>query len=415
MNGTQTATRIIAGVLPAMALFATSAGAQELQTQTTPPPVPSQAAPAQAAPAPEPAAPVAAAPATSSPDAQTRYQASLDAATGRTASANAPAASEAPARRAVTRSTAPGSRTARPATVAPAAAPVAAAPVAVPSAPAPAAELAAPVAAAPAVAPAVTSGAPATQASEASTTTTGTPVWAWLVGGLAAIAAIALGIFALRRRREEDVEWVEDDQYVDVQPVAMAAPLAADEPVVEHAEVVNPPLDEVAALTDGAAPVAGRPWIELSLRPLRAGATEESALVDLELTLANAGEVAAQDVRVSTFMLGDAADAPTEMDRLLAGGHAGTEVDAGAIGAGEGSRIDARLAIPREEMNGASTFQPVVVADVRYRLPNGGEGRTAAAFTVGVHDDTEDPTPLRLGGDIREDVAATLHGVPERV
>ena len=197
-----------------------------------------------------------------------------------------------------------------------------------------------------------------------------------------------------------------------MQQPAIAAPVF-EEAIVERADVVTAEDADVAAMTEAAAPVAGRPWIELSLRPIRAGATEESALVDLELTLANAGEVGARDVRVSTFMLGDASDAPTDMDRLLASSHSGTEVDAGNIGAGEGSRIDARVAMPREGMDGA-TFQPLVGVDVRYTLPNGGEGRTTAAFAVGVDDETDDPTPLRLGGDIREDVSATLHGVPER-
>lgn len=409
MNGTQTATRIIAGVLPAMALFATPAFSQDLQTQTAPPPIPTQAAPVPAEPAP--------APATTAPagDAQARYQASLDAATGRTASADAPAAAEPAARgRSATRSTSSVARAARPAP-APAAAvvapPAAIAPAATPPAPA----------AAPATAPVAAAPAPATDAAAtrtATTTTGGTPIWAWLAGGLAALAAVALGLFALRRRREDEGAWAEDDAYVE--PQAMAAPVAAaphahDAPVVERAEVTDTAPADVAAITDAAAPVAGRPWIELSLRPVRAGATDEAALVDLELTLANAGAVTARDVRVSTFMLGDAAAAPTEMERLLAAGHAGTRVDAGAIEAGEGSRIDARLAIPREEMADAATFQPVVVADVRYTLPDGAEGRTAAAFAVGVHDDAEEPTPLRLGGDMREDVAATLHGVPERV
>lgn len=113
-------------------------------------------------------------------------------------------------------------------------------------------------------------------------------------------------------------------------------------------------------------------------------------------------------------MLGDASDASGNFDGLLASGRGGTEVNAGEIGAGEGSRVDATLSVPRSDLDG-STFQPIVVADVRYTLPDGGEGRTAAAFTVGVNDGTDEPTPLRLGGDLREDVAATLHSVLQRV
>ena len=256
----------------------------------------------------------------------------------------------------------------------------------------------------------------------------GVPVWGWVLGAIAILGAIAAFV-GLRRRREENV-WEEEAVYEEptyVEPVAAAplaaaplaaapvaaAPLANDAVVAEdHAEVVTPAADEVAAITAASAPVTGRPWIELSLRPLRADATSEIAIVDLELTLANAGEVEARDVRVSTFMLGDASDAPSDMEHLLANGHGGTEVSAGQIGAGEGSRVDATLAVPRDGLDGP-TYQPIVVTDVRYTLPNGGEGRTAAAFAVGVDDGTDDPTPLRLG-DASDDVAATLHGVLER-
>lgn len=405
------ATRVIAGVLPAMALFATPALAQ-IATQTAPPPVPNAVAPAPEAPS--PAAP-------DTPD-RTKYQASLDAATGKTASDDAPAA--APVARAAR--SAARAAPARPAPVRPAlprAAPAATTPTPAVTEPVPVpAPSASAAAAAPVVDPVATAPAePAATTPEASDNPaatapvrSGTPNWVWLLAGLAGLAVIVLGIAALRRRRAT-TEWdepVADAPYVETAPVA--AEPAYDEPVAEHADVVAPEADEVAAMTEAAAPVAGRPWIELSLRPIRAGATDDAALVDLELTLANAGEVEATDVRVSTFMLGDATSAPTSMDQLLAAGHHGADVDAGAIAAGAGSRIDARLAVPRDGMDGA-TFQPLVGVDVRYTLPDGSQGRTAAAFTVGVADDTDTPTPIRLGGDMREDVSAALHGVPERV
>jgi hypothetical protein len=431
MKHHRTATRIIAGVLPAMALFATPAFAQDtaaapaIQVQTTPPPVPTTEAPAAPAPtvAPSPAGPSA--------EDRARYQASLDAATKTTANPSdaAPAPSGRQAAGRPILATRPVPQRAAPAAALVAAAPVAAAPVA--ETPAPAGSPApAPVTdtAAPAVAPAA---APATTETTSQQSESGGSSAPLLIAALVALAAIAGAVLFFRRRRADAYaeDWAEEPVYAEPEPAYVLAdePAAVEpavvqphdaplmsEPVVEHADVVSAEQDEVAAITEAAAPVAGRPWIELSLRPVRAGATEEAALVDLELTLANAGEVDARDVRVSTFMLGDAADAPTDMERLLAKSHHGTDVEAGEIGAGEGSRIDARLAVPREEMAGA-TFQPVVGVDVRYKLPDGSEGRTAAAFTVGVHDDTEDPTPLRLGGDMREDVSASLHGVPERV
>ncbi|MBC7987364.1 MAG: hypothetical protein H7X93_11970, partial [Sphingomonadaceae bacterium] len=58
---------------------------------------------------------------------------------------------------------------------------------------------------------------------------------------------------------------------------------------------------------------------------------------------------------------------------------------------------------------------PVVVADARYRLPDGSEGRTAASFAVGV------PHGEHLDGfapgaaEMREDIEARLDQVLERV
>ena len=423
------ATRALAGMLPAMALFATPAVAQDAaQPAAVPPPtvvIPTPPAP----PAAEPAAPTAA----TGPSAEDRakFEASAAAATGTasTAAADAGPATEtrrAPARPAARAAAAPARVTRAPAApVAPTPVPAATTPAApTAAAPLPDAPMTTPVPEQPAAAApaAADTSATDTTATQSTTESGGVPVWGWVLGAIAILGAIAAFV-GLRRRREENV-WEEEAVYEEpayVEPVAAAplaaaplaaAPVANDVVAEDHAEVAAPAADEVAAITAASAPVTGRPWIELSLRPLRADATSESAIVDLELTLANAGEVEARDVRVSTFMLGDASAAPSDMEHLLANGHGGTEVSAGQIGAGEGSRVDATLAVSRDGLDGP-TYQPIVVADVRYTLPGGGEGRTAAAFAVGVNDGTDEPTPLRLG-DVRDDVAATLHGVLER-
>lgn len=264
----------------------------------------------------------------------------------------------------------------------------------------------------------------ASAATDTETTTTtetssGVPIWAWVLG---ALALLGLAAFFMRRRREEPVwegetvhEPVDQEPFYEERTVAplAAAPLADDVVVEDRAEVVTPAADEIAAITAASAPVTGRPWIELSLRPVRAGMTGDVAMVDLELTLANAGEVAARNVRVTTSMLSDGSNAPTEVDQLQAASPTGTEVSTGDIAPGEGARVDASLTASRNDLSDAN-FQPIVIADVRYTLPDGGEGRTAAAFAIGQDDGTEGATSLYLDGDVREDVAATLHGVPER-
>lgn len=327
--------------------------------------------------------------------------------------------------------------------VARAAAPAAAAatPVATPAptpAPSPAAlaEAATPPAAQPATAvpaepAATTTQTNATQATDGG----GVPLWP-----LAAIVAVivAVGAFFLLRRRkanaydDEDV-YYEEPAYAEPVPVAeapvaavapVAAPVAAavamtqkDEPVAaglaDELTVTDAPAEDVAALTGGAAAVHDRPWLELAMRPVRAGTSADEALVEIELTVANSGSVTAEDVRVSTFMLTDAH--ASEMERLLVDAPADAAIDPVTIEPGEGTRIDATLAALKADLGAEGRFTPVVVADARYRLPDGSEGRTSASFVVGVSDEEGGALiPIDLADRVmREDVEARLHGEPE--
>jgi hypothetical protein len=162
-----------------------------------------------------------------------------------------------------------------------------------------------------------------------------------------------------------------------------AAPLAAQsQPEAEahvEAELAEPESEDLAGITDAPAPVSNRPWLEFGLRPVRAGTSEEEALVDVELTVANAGDVPARDVRISTFLVADGE--PGEMESLLIEHRGDTAVPPVTIAPGDGTRVDAHLAVPKGEMG--RVFNPVVVAEARYTLPDGREGRTSAAFRIG--------------------------------
>jgi hypothetical protein len=73
-------------------------------------------------------------------------------------------------------------------------------------------------------------------------------------------------------------------------------------------------------------------------------------------------------------------------------GHVGTPPV--FLAAGDARTLQASVALPRAELPGASVL-PAVVADIRYRLPDGREGRTAAAFSVGLPAGDElGPIPL---------------------
>lgn len=440
-----------AALLVGAAFLATPALAQETATQpqtaappiivAPPPPIATTSAPA---PAPQiqmaPQSPVVqpAPPPGPAPVAETQSEAQP------TREAAAERASPAPARTTRTESR---SRTTQATSAAPAAVAAPAEPAASPvPQPAEPALSEAPIAAAP-PAPSVTE--------EVQTNESTTLNWSWIAGGaLALIAALAAAMLMMRRRRP--VEEVADapvaqqprydepgvathsrrtledadvrtpaarplhDYGAAIAPAAAAAAADRDARVMEspvaaplvEAELAAADRTDLAAIAEAPAPVANRPWLEFGLRPIRAGTSEEEALVDVELTVGNAGDTPARDVRISTFMLADAED--SEMERLLTGHGSGSAVPPVTIAPGDGTRVDAHLAVPKGEMG--RTFNPVVVAEARYTLPDGREGRTSAAFRVG----RSAPAAEGLGAigasrpHVVEDVEAELIGAPER-
>lgn len=461
--------RAFVALVPAALLIAAPSLAQEaaapppalpapVQTTNTPPPavpiLPQASAPATA-PAPVRSAAPAAAAATTGvarrngigdPNSTTPIAPeALEQAEASRAAARAPARAPA-APRATTARSAPNRATAAPAPAAPAAAPATPATEA-PVAPQPAP---APVAAVPADAtPPVTETQPtATQSTEATTNETGGSLaWPWIVGALIVLGGL-LAAFLMRRRRaaeEYEESYVEPAVYAepapipvqDVQPTPVApvaeqsqyqssgpvvAPLAAaalvqDDPVIaatEDASLARPEAGEVEALTAGTAPVADRPWLEFAMRPVRAGSNVDEAVVEIELTVGNAGNITAEDVRISTFMFANGPASDAEMERLLIErGNDGVEPV--NIAPGEGTRVDATLAIFKRDLGDHSDFSPLVMADARYRLPDGSEGRTCATFAIGVTDDDgAHIEPISIARPLmREDIAAHLHGTPE--
>jgi len=436
MKQCQTPLRSRAALLISAAFLATPAFAQEAAPQQTVTPPPAVETPAPQAAAPAPAPEVRMAPAAPVVQAVPSVEQQM------AGSANQPpsAADAAPAPRAARAARSSTARTeARPATQPRQTATAAAPATAEEAAPAPVTQQAPAAAAAPAAQPAD----PATEVTQATQTTTeqarSTSLLPWILGGVAVVLAVVGALFLLRRRRPDDDLLVRETatttepfvQHPTPQPVAprsdiglaaaAAAPVMAParfaepaaEPIAEaHVEAKLAEADEAVLdhVVDAPAPVANRPWLELGLRPVRAGTSEEEALVDIELTVGNAGDTAARDVRISTFLLADAE--PSEMEQLLTTHGAAADVPPVTIDAGDGARVDAHLAVPKGEMG--RTFNPVVVAEASYRLPNGREGRTSAAFRIGrAAPGTEGVGPIgATRPHLVEDVEAELIGSP---
>ena len=338
---------------------------------------------------------------------------------------------------------------------------VAAAPVAAP-------EAAAPVAAAPQTPPPAETAPPPVETIapapvEAPVEAAATPEPAnetgggslWLILAAVGLAAAAIAAFLLlRRRRDDEVYEAYQAEPIAAQPEpviapepriadpvaaapifvaprrepVMETPLAADtgsdepQPALENAELVAPDAADINAVLGGAKPQGGRPQLELAMRPTRAGMSRRGAMVEFELTVANAGGVPAEDVRIGAFMLGDNAAAPSEIERLLMHPPADQVVPAERIAPGDGTRLNAAVTLPRDQVDagtreGEDGFTPVLVADARYRLPDGSEGRTAAAFTIGRVNGGEHLVPIALQDDpaMYADIEARLHSVPAKV
>jgi hypothetical protein len=283
----------------------------------------------------------------------------------------------------------------------------------------------------------------------------GLPLWAWIAGGVVALIIVLAGIFAATRRKSHDYDYDEatTTNYVEplaaepmAEPVAVpvaemdALPIAKPEPRKEpeylrrrasvesadsletvvaapdEVQVEKAPADEVAELTAGTAPVAERPWLEFAMRPVRAGTNIDEALVEIELTVGNSGSVAATDVRISTYLL-SADPSGTEVEKMLLNPPADSTTDPVTIKPGEGKRIDATLALLKSQMGEdlPASFRPVVVADARYTMPDGSEGRTSASFVIGVTPEEGtglDPIELNRAS-MHENVGAELNGEPQ--
>jgi len=424
-----TAALFAALVLPTAPVFA--------QDTLTPAPPPVIAAPPPVVTAPAPA------PVTMAPVSPT--------APPRAAPTPAPAPTARTTARTQTRAVAP----ARTATRAPVRAPVAAAPAPAPV-PAPAPIAQAPVdTAPPPVAPADIAPAPApVETAPVETETQGTAsMLPWIIGGLAILALLA-GFFLFRRRRTDEVyeeayyepapsraverETVSEPTFVAPieaapaaaapvfvpvhDPVPAARPVA--QPVADDTPAPLPPPEEIEvgeadhadieALAASSAPVAGRPWIEFLMRPMRAGTNRDNAIVQFELTVGNTGDAPARDVRISTWVV--AAGEGTDYERSLIDPPADAAVENVSIDAGEGATVEAKIGLAKEGLD--ESVLPVVVADARYTLPDGSEGRTHASFAVGVpaaESGELEPFLTDRSSGLRENVEARLYGEPERV
>ena len=153
------------------------------------------------------------------------------------------------------------------------------------------------------------------------------------------------------------------------------------------------------------------------MRPVRAGVTGGDAVVEFELAVTNQGSAAARHVRVSTWMLAAGPGQESEMERMLierGQNESASDLPEVTIDPGAAQKIETSVALHTAGLQ-ADAVLPVVVAEARYRLPDGSEGRTSASFAVGVPDGEElAHFAIHNPSGLHEGVEARALGEPER-
>jgi len=242
------------------------------------------------------------------------------------------------------------------------------------------------VAATPLATPSVVAASPTPAAPAATGEGTGA---GWLLPFGVVLALAALGAWLWSRRRR-DVQ----GEAAAIEPVAEPVP----EPVVSPAEP-----SAAAAVADaaprmlsrrGAAPVAPaipaeRAWIELELRPRRAGLNMLTATADVDVLIRNRGSADAVNVRLDARLTSARADQDAELGQIFADTRGRTAASPFTLAPGAERVVRAMVTLSRDAINVLTAaqrpmFVPVVTLNARYALGSAGEGQTAQAFALGI-------------------------------
>ena len=233
---------------------------------------------------------------------------------------------------------------------------------------------------------------PAPTASPASPASADTTPWGWIIGGLLALAAIAVAPLLRRRRSPVEAETVEAE--LVAHPLTAPLPPPAPPP----APVAPPPPPPAPVDTD-------RAWIDMQLVVTQARYSLMGVTIAYGLLLHNRGALAAQDVLVRGIIGNGGANQQALLDGFFIG-ETGLPLHAAvALAPGETLRLDGELRLAPNQivpvpMGDRSLLIPIAAFDATYQFNDveDDKGRPARAFIVG--QDQEPPAerlaPLRL-------------------
>lgn len=213
--------------------------------------------------------------------------------------------------------------------------------------------------------------------------------WLLPIGVLLALGAAGAWLWSRRRR---------DVQREAAAIESVVAPAPAPEPDIVDEE--PSPAAPVAAAAPrmlsrrSAAPVAPtipaeRAWIELELRPRRAGLNMLTATADVDVLVRNRGSADAINVRLEARLTSARADQDAELGQIFADTRGRAAASPFTLAPGGERVVRAVVTLPREAINVLTAaqrpmFVPVVTLNARYALGSAGEGQTAQAFALGI-------------------------------
>jgi hypothetical protein len=220
--------------------------------------------------------------------------------------------------------------------------------------------------------------------------------WAWIA--LAALAVVGIAALLLLRRRRAAL--------VEEEPAEAPALLSREEeperPAVAEAAAASPPVE-----------AEKRAWVDIDIRPDRATALEDGAMIHYALTLTNRGEATAGNLRIDGRMFNASADG--EVDAFFRApiheisGSPQVRLDPGASMTLEGQIGMPKAELHAIEVQGRVIFVPVIAINVAYDW-EGGSGRTSRSWLVG----REASTPDARMGAFRLDLGPRIYRQVDR-
>lgn len=237
----------------------------------------------------------------------------------------------------------------------------------------------------------------------------------WLIA-LSVAVLLVLGLLLWRWRVGALREAALVNTRVPTGPMPPPAPPAAG----SAARFWTPAAPARAAVVDLQEPAdVPRARIVVSLVARRAGLNLLSATAEVEVEVRNEGDGRTDAVGVALHLLGASAEQDRALGELFAAPPSRPVEPPFALEPGDARTVRATLALSRAAIVPIAAadrpmFVPVVAVDVRYDLPDGAQGQTAAAYMIGaLRGDSDKLAPFWLDAAPRtlDEVAARPHAL----